>query len=163
MTVEIKDSLVVCYIDGDRIEYMAIAVNHSSGTVPESVKIFPGGKEIKSTWILQDWYTQAAATKIADTLRRLPDEAKKKLLTSVPKGPIDLTGSRRPNEDDFGPTNRFPQGKLNAHDEGELKMAVLVEENVVKILFGKPIVWLGLPKKEALEFAEMVKNRAEEL
>ena len=45
----------------------------------------------------------------------------------------------------FGPTGKFPAGKLNADDEGELIFGIRREGEVVRLDFGKPVAWLGLP------------------
>lgn len=58
----------------------------------------------------------------------------------------------------LGASGRFPQGKLNADDEGELAMAIAYDpkEGVVKLHFGKPVAWLGLPPKEAVQLANLL-------
>ena len=45
-----------------------------------------------------------------------------------------------------GPTGRFPEGKQNAEDEGELRVAIAtdVPNNVVRMDFGKPVKWLSM-------------------
>jgi hypothetical protein len=63
----------------------------------------------------------------------------------------------------LGSTGEFPRGKLNDDDEGALRLAVTAHEGVVKIIFGKPVAWLGLPKKEALELAATIKKHADSL
>jgi hypothetical protein len=64
-----------------------------------------------------------------------------------------------------GPTGDFPRGKLNGHDEGGLNVAVATDyqKGVVILHFGVRISWLGLPPKEAREFAKMLIARADEL
>ncbi len=62
-----------------------------------------------------------------------------------------------------GPTGRFPRGRLNEHDEGELVMAVGVKDNTVILAFGKPVSWIGFSRVEAVELAELLKTRAAEL
>lgn len=63
----------------------------------------------------------------------------------------------------LGATGKFPDGKLNQDDEGELRMAVGVRDGNVILDFGKPVHWLGLPKEHALKLAEMLQKKAEEL
>lgn len=65
----------------------------------------------------------------------------------------------------LGATGEFPQGKICKDDEGEIRLAVgaVKDKGVVAIDFGTPVKWLALPKKEALEFAEIIKNNAEKL
>ena len=42
----------------------------------------------------------------------------------------------------------YPRGKLNAHDEGQLRIAMTVKGNTLIIDFGKPVKWLGLGLQE---------------
>lgn len=60
-------------------------------------------------------------------------------------------------------TNRYPQGQLNEHDDGELDIMMSIENNVVRIDFGKPVAWLGLQAREARQLAYLLLKRAEEL
>ncbi len=63
----------------------------------------------------------------------------------------------------LGATGAFPAGKLHPTDEGELRLAVGHASGNVVIQFGKPVRWLGLPKAEALQFADMIRQHAEAL
>jgi len=63
----------------------------------------------------------------------------------------------------LGGTGDFPRGKLNASNEGGLQLAVGTKDRTVIIDFGKPIVWLGLDKASALQFAALVRKHAESL
>ena len=65
----------------------------------------------------------------------------------------------------IGPTGEFPDGKMNEHDEGELKMALAVDakNKVVVMDFGKPVAWIGLPKQMALDFAKGLTEKANQL
>ncbi len=47
------------------------------------------------------------------------------------------------NKPKFGATKRFPEGKINNSDEGELVIGVTHDSAHVIVNFGKPIVWLG--------------------
>jgi hypothetical protein len=73
-------------------------------------------------------------------------------MTKFPKFPIGATG-------------RFPQGKVDEHDEGELSLALAADHQygIVRVVFGKRIAWLGLPASEAREFAKMLIEKADEL
>lgn len=59
----------------------------------------------------------------------------------------------------------FPDGPLNRTDEGELAFAVATDpvSRVVLIHFGKPVVWCGMAKKQALELSALLKEHAESL
>ena len=53
----------------------------------------------------------------------------------------------------------FPDGKLNAQDEGGLAMAVGIEEGGVRLQFPKPVAWVAMTPDEAIGLAEsLVKN-----
>jgi hypothetical protein len=62
--------------------------------------------------------------------------------------------------DQLGPTGDFPHGKLNADDEGALNIAISRENGVVRIDFGEPTAWIGLPPELALEFASVIVKHA---
>lgn len=69
------------------------------------------------------------------------------------------------NADRPGPTGDFPEGKLNEDDEGGIQVALSHADTpdgrrVVRIDFGKPIAWLGLPRLRALEFARLIIEHA---
>jgi len=59
--------------------------------------------------------------------------------------------------------NNYPRGKLNEHDEGETPMAIYIENNVLMIDFGKPIVWIGLHKKMALLLVDALSKKIEKM
>lgn len=63
----------------------------------------------------------------------------------------------------FGGSGDFPRGKLNADDEGALTLGIAVKDKTLIIDFGKPVVWLGLDKATALQIAETIRKRAEEI
>ena len=56
------------------------------------------------------------------------------------------------NEDlGLGATGKYPKGKMHEQDEGELKVAMTVDEKNKRIVidFGKPIAWIGITSSEA--------------
>ena len=65
----------------------------------------------------------------------------------------------------LGKTGAFPEGKLGAHDEGELRLAVAANPRtrMVCIDFGTPVVWLALPPAQALELADLLTSNARKL
>ena len=69
------------------------------------------------------------------------------------------------DEPKLGATGEFPEGKLSEDDEGELTTAVGFDENFTNVIvkFGKPVAWFGLPKKSAIEFAQVILKYAHEL
>ena len=60
----------------------------------------------------------------------------------------------------LGPTGKFPRGKFNAHDEGELRIGVAHKDKTVIIDFGTPTKWIGLDADGALEFATLITSHA---
>jgi hypothetical protein len=60
----------------------------------------------------------------------------------------------------LGKTNRFPEGKLRASDEGELKFAVTSKDKLVEIHFGTPVAWFAMPADIALQLAESLIKHA---
>lgn len=65
----------------------------------------------------------------------------------------------------FGATGRHPYGSVGPDDEGELRLGMAADHahGIVRIVFGKPVGWLGLPTNEAREFARMLIEKADEL
>ena len=65
----------------------------------------------------------------------------------------------------LGATRQSPQGKLHEEDEGELKLAVGVHSKTGKVIIdlGKPVAWLAMEGKHALQFAGFIRKRALEI
>jgi hypothetical protein len=63
-------------------------------------------------------------------------------------------------DDKPGPTGQFPHGALNEQDRGELRVAVSVEKDMIRIDFGTPVKWVSLPPDTALTFASVLVKRA---
>lgn len=63
----------------------------------------------------------------------------------------------------FGPTGKFPEGKLNQADEGELQLGITHDAGNVIIDFGTQVTWIGLPPSKAIEFANMIIQHANAL
>lgn len=54
----------------------------------------------------------------------------------------------------FGPTGRFPDGKITETDEGEIQLGIThTPEGKVLMEFGKPIHWIGFTKEQAINIA----------
>lgn len=64
-----------------------------------------------------------------------------------------------------GPTGRFPAGKINPDDAGELRIVIAIseEKQVIVINFGRPTAWLALEPAEAIELADDLLNKANKL
>ena len=65
----------------------------------------------------------------------------------------------------LGATGRFPRGKADEHDEGELQMALAADiaNAIVRIEFGKAIAWLGMSSIEARQLADLLVEKANEV
>jgi hypothetical protein len=61
-----------------------------------------------------------------------------------------------------GPTGRFPEGKMNRHDEGEIALAIGVQDGKVVLNFGKPTAWVGFNPDQAQELGMLLIRRAGE-
>ena len=64
-----------------------------------------------------------------------------------------------------GPTGQFPRGRIDRLDAGELQFFVAVDRQfgIIRVSFGTPVAWLGLPSKEARELASLLIDKADEL
>jgi hypothetical protein len=60
----------------------------------------------------------------------------------------------------FGPTNKFPDGKVGPHDEGEIAFGVTEHDGRIFIDFGTPVRQLGMTKPQAMELAATLMKRA---
>lgn len=77
--------------------------------------------------------------------------------------PIDSLKSFQPwNKRPFGATGSFPQGHLSDDDQGGLRMAVAYDKlnGIVRVEFGKPVAWLGLPPDNAVQLANLLLRHA---
>jgi hypothetical protein len=78
----------------------------------------------------------------------------------------DLQGMCQPREfAPLGATNKFPQGKLNQNDEGEIMFAVAADKTQGKVLinFGKPVAWVGMDREQAIDLANSIRQKADDL
>lgn len=57
-------------------------------------------------------------------------------------------------------TGEFPQGRLNASDEGAIALNIGHENGKVKIIFPKPVNWIGFTPEEAVTIAESLIKHA---
>lgn len=57
----------------------------------------------------------------------------------------------------LGPTGKFPDGSLGAHDKGELQFGVSRDsEGRIHIAFGTKVSWLTLSPETAIELARIL-------
>jgi hypothetical protein len=62
-----------------------------------------------------------------------------------------------------GASGDHPQGQHNSDDQGGLRMAIGVDNGIVRVDFGKPVAWLGLDKATALALSDNLRRHAETL
>ena len=60
----------------------------------------------------------------------------------------------------FGATGKFPMGKLDKTDEGEIAFGVASHRGKVIINFGKPVAWLGMDARQAVGLAAILIQHA---
>ena len=53
----------------------------------------------------------------------------------------------------LGATGAFPEGKLDEHDQGQLRMLLSHDDKNVRLDFGKSVAWIAMPTNEALTIA----------
>lgn len=63
----------------------------------------------------------------------------------------------------IGPTGKFPEGKINDTDEGQLVVGVKESDGEVYIAFGTPVAWLQLRAEDAKDFANTLIEVADKI
>lgn len=66
----------------------------------------------------------------------------------------------------LGATDKFPRGKIDRLDEGQIRFAIAADHktDTVLINFGsKPISWLGMTADEAIDVANCLLKKAMEI
>lgn len=62
-------------------------------------------------------------------------------------------------KDVLGKTGRFPHGKIQESDEGEIRFQVGRQGNKVLLDFGKrPIAWIGMTGDQAIELGNSLRK-----
>lgn len=76
--------------------------------------------------------------------------------------PKSLLGFKPWNKREVGASGQFPMGRISDDDEGELRLAVAYDpiDGIVRLEFGKPVAWLGLPKENAIALARSLLRHA---
>ncbi|MCC6775668.1 MAG: hypothetical protein IT537_03370 [Hyphomicrobiales bacterium] len=155
-------------VDG-AIAFMLGALNHFDVVIFSSRSNQPGGIAAMRSWLKGHaggaWYESPAGTGLEDV--RFATEKPAAMITIDDRAltfdgvwpDLEALKKFKPwNKREIGATGRFPQGKLNDHDEGELRMAIAYDklDGIVRLEFGKPVAWLGLPPPQAIQFAERI-------
>jgi len=61
---------------------------------------------------------------------------------------------------ELGATRRFPEGKLDPTDKGEIKIGITHQDGKVVLAFGTPVMWTGFTPDQAEEIAAMLREHA---
>ncbi len=121
----------------------------------------------RQEWQSTDWQTVFLVmdTPREECLRRAGDDEQIKLVIERMAAQWEPLGADEIGVDTLGTTGLFPRGQLNADDEGEIRLAIAADRKagIVRIEFGKPVGWLGLPAQAALELAERLSLQAAKL
>lgn len=67
------------------------------------------------------------------------------------------------NDLGFGATNKFPDGKINEQDQGEILFGITVKDNTVVMSFGKSVEWIGFTREEAIQVGQNLIDRARQI
>jgi hypothetical protein len=121
------------------------------------------------SWMTLHWNTNTAIKVLADI--EFPNEKPAAFLTIDDRALTfdgtwprfeDLKAFKPWNKRPFGATGDFPHGKLNDDDQGGLRIGIAYDklDGIVRIDFGKPVAWLGLPPPEAIELANLLLAKA---
>ena len=62
----------------------------------------------------------------------------------------------------LGATGNYPNGKLDPTDQGELRLMIShsADGQIIRLDFGKPAAWIGLPKEHAVQLAVLLLEHA---
>lgn len=65
----------------------------------------------------------------------------------------------------LGATGKFPMGKLNETDEGDLRIAVAADLQSQRVILnlGTPVAWIGFTYEQAMALSESFRDKAFEL
>ena len=70
---------------------------------------------------------------------------------------------KRRNKPRFGATKKFPQGKINKDDEGEIQFGVRHDHAHVILDFGKQVTWLGMDPGLARQLGALLIKHADQV
>lgn len=59
--------------------------------------------------------------------------------------------------------NKYPDGKLNSSDDGQLRMAIYTEGGRLIVNFGKELSWIGFDKVTLRNFIDGLEDKLKEL
>jgi hypothetical protein len=73
-----------------------------------------------------------------------------------------MSEERKVSEDQAGPTGKFPDGKVNEGDRGEIKIQVGCDHSrgLVVINFGYPVSWIAMSAEDCDNLAALIMEKA---
>jgi hypothetical protein len=78
-----------------------------------------------------------------------------------PRAGENETAMNRKERRKLGATGKFPQGRIDKMDEGELRLAIgIAPDGMIRIEFGKPVAWLALSADDARNLAALLTKHA---
>lgn len=91
----------------------------------------------------------------------LMDEKNNEIINRV----LGLPNIQAQDKIKLGATGKFPEGKLNENDEGEIALGIAADKDNKKIImnFGKPTAWIGFNVEQALNIANTLIKKASEI
>lgn len=158
------------------VQFIADAMQHFTVAVYSSRSGQPGGLDAMKQALWEWWGDSRGAyseTRDEFALIQWPTEKPAAMVTIDDRAIqfdgtwpaiADLLAFQPWNKRPFGAAGEFPQGKLNDDDGGALAVGVAFDklDGIVRVDFGKPVAWLGLPPPQAIAFAKLILKHAGE-
>jgi len=154
-------------------QFIADAQKHFSISVHSSRSSQPGGIDAMKKWLHKAIINADLDGSVFDAIQ-WPTEKPPALITIDDRALTfmgtwprmsELLAFQPWNKRPTGPTGDFPLGRLNADDDGGLKIGIAADKanGIVRVDFGKPVAWIGLDKTTALDLARRLTWHAEKL
>jgi hypothetical protein len=76
--------------------------------------------------------------------------------------PADLLNFKPWNKRPLGARGTFSRGQIDEHDQGDIQIGVATDKaaGVIRLAFGKPVAWIGMPPAETIELAKLLLKHA---
>lgn len=150
------------------VKFICDALEHFRVAVFSSRTGQPGGVAAMKTWLEKAFFDYWGAHPVHadDKFSEIewPTEKPAAFITIDDRAltfdgtwpPIEVLRDFQPwNKRPIGATGTHPHGQLSDDDQGAIKMAVAYDklDGIVRVEFGKPVSWLGLPPPQARDLA----------
>lgn len=161
-------------VDG-AMRFLMDAAEHFTLAVFSSRSHQPGGKAAMQSWLTMHFrdYWSADRTRADDILAEIewPVEKPPAFVSIDDRAlcfegewpdPKSLLHFKPWNKRPVGALGTFSHGKVNDDDQGDLRMAVTFDpvDGIVRVEFGKPVAWLGLPPDQARVLGQLLLKHA---